>query len=56
MLVDRGHDDDLDRAAELTEEAVEAARSLGLGGVLRRAELIKSETESLPTPRPSNGE
>jgi DNA-binding SARP family transcriptional activator len=56
MLVDRGHDDDLDRAAELTDEAVEAARLLGLGGVLRRAELIKSETESLPTPRPSNGE
>ncbi|MDQ6806735.1 MAG: AAA family ATPase [Actinomycetota bacterium] len=36
-LRERGLDDDLSRAAELTEEAVVAARSLGLGSILRHA-------------------
>jgi DNA-binding SARP family transcriptional activator len=37
VLRERGLGGDLDRAAELTDEAVDAARSLGLGGVLRHA-------------------
>jgi DNA-binding SARP family transcriptional activator len=54
ILLSSGRDDDVARGAELTAEALEAARSLGLGGVLRRAELIKSERESLGTRRGSD--
>jgi DNA-binding SARP family transcriptional activator len=36
-LRQRGLDDDLSRAAELTEDAVDTARTLGLGGILRQA-------------------
>ncbi|MDQ6776625.1 MAG: AAA family ATPase [Actinomycetota bacterium] len=36
-LRERGLDDDLSRAADLTEQAVDTARSLGLGGILRHA-------------------
>jgi hypothetical protein len=36
-LRDRGRDEDLSRATELTEQAVDTARSLGLGAVLRHA-------------------
>ena len=48
----RAGDDDVARAAELTDEALQAARSLGLGGVLRRAELLRAERESVHTPPP----
>lgn len=37
VLRERGGDEDLLRAADLAGEAVESARSLGLGGVLRHA-------------------
>jgi DNA-binding SARP family transcriptional activator len=37
VLRERAREDDLARAAELTEEALEAARSLGLGSILRHA-------------------
>jgi DNA-binding SARP family transcriptional activator len=36
-LRERGVDDDLRRAAELTEQALDAAHSLSLGGILRQA-------------------
>jgi DNA-binding SARP family transcriptional activator len=36
-LRERGVEDDLSRAAELTEQALDTARSLGLGGILRQA-------------------
>jgi DNA-binding SARP family transcriptional activator len=36
-LVDRGREDDLARASELTDDAVAAARLLGLGSILRHA-------------------
>ncbi|MEA2196018.1 MAG: hypothetical protein QOJ25_69, partial [Solirubrobacteraceae bacterium] len=60
VLLARGRGEDLSQAAELTEEALESARSLGLGGVLRRAELAKgdagpeSEREALRAPRPAD--
>ena len=42
-LRERGLDGDSDRAAELTEQALESARSLGFGGVLRRAGTAQGE-------------
>ena len=52
----RGRDEDLVRAAELTEEAVDSARSLGLGGVLRRANAAQSEAGTVPRRPPSDAE
>ncbi|HEY5317499.1 MAG TPA: hypothetical protein VIJ20_05930, partial [Solirubrobacteraceae bacterium] len=44
-LRDRGESEDLARAAELTEEAVDSARRLGLGAVLRRAGAAQGKAE-----------
>jgi tetratricopeptide (TPR) repeat protein len=49
----RGLDEDLKRATELTDEAVDSARSLGLGGVLRRASAVPVKGGSAGA-RPSN--
>jgi tetratricopeptide (TPR) repeat protein len=54
ILRERGLDDDLLRAGKLAAEAVESARELGLGGVLRRASAIQGEGGSLGARRPSD--
>lgn len=48
VLAERGRQDDLVRAAQLTEEALSEARSLGLGGVLRRSELLSAAAGGAP--------
>jgi DNA-binding SARP family transcriptional activator len=56
VVFERGRDDDRRHGAELTEEALESARALGLGGVIRRAELAKSGREALRAPRPGDSD
>jgi tetratricopeptide (TPR) repeat protein len=55
-LRQRGRDEDLDRAAELTEEALESARSLGLGGIVRHAGIAGREGGSLGSRRTSEAD
>ncbi|HWF26528.1 MAG TPA: AAA family ATPase [Solirubrobacteraceae bacterium] len=56
VAFERDRDDDRRHGAELTEEAVASARALGLGGVIRRAELLESGREALRAPRPGDSD
>jgi DNA-binding SARP family transcriptional activator len=56
VVFERDRDADHRDAAELTEGALESARALGLGGVIRRAELLKSGREALRAPRPGDSD